>query len=87
MLFTFNKTHTKVQQVHGKKKVQFHSCPTWPQLLLACSWLAGGVLVPMTDPWDDCILTLHEWLILMVNVGIYTIHGWYIHVWYGVGFS
>ena len=27
----------------------------------------------MTDPWDDCvpIIYLHEWLILMVNVGEY----------------
>ena len=25
--------------------------------------------------WDDCIY-LHEWLMFMVNVGKYTIHGW-----------
>ncbi len=33
---------------------------------------------PMTDPWDWYIY-LHEWLIFMVNVGIYiyTIHGSY----------
>ena len=31
--------------------------------------------VPMTDPWDGYIY-LQEWLI-MVNVGIYTIHGSY----------
>ncbi len=32
---------------------------------------------PMTDPWDERYIYLHEWLILMVNVGKYTIHGSY----------
>ena len=27
-------------------------------------------------PWD-CFIYLHGWLILMVNVGRYNIHGWY----------
>ena len=30
----------------------------------------------MTDPWDDCLFT-YIWLILVVNVGKYTIHGCY----------
>ena len=26
---------------------------------------------PMTDPWDERYIYLHEWLSCMVNVGIY----------------
>ena len=32
---------------------------------------------PMTDPWDERYIYLHEWLIFMVNVAKYTIHGSY----------
>ena len=28
---------------------------------------------PMTDPWDERYISLHECLIFMVNVGKYTI--------------
>ena len=31
---------------------------------------------PMTDPWDNCVFT-YIWLIFRVNVGEYTIHGFY----------
>ena len=34
------------------------------------------ILYPITDPWDWYI-HLHEWLMFMVNVGKYTIHGSY----------
>ena len=36
------------------------------------------------QPWDWNI-SLHEWLILKVNVGKYTIHGWYGHSIHGTG--
>ena len=29
------------------------------------------------DPWDERYIYLHEWLICIVNVGKYTIHGCY----------
>ena len=32
---------------------------------------------PMTDPWDERYIYVHQWLIFMVNVGKYTIHGCY----------
>ena len=28
-------------------------------------------------PWDERYIHLHEWLIFMVDVGKYTVHGWY----------
>ncbi len=32
---------------------------------------------PMTNPWDERYIYVHQWLIFMVNVGKYTIHGCY----------
>ena len=34
--------------------------------------LGGEIKIPMTDPWDERYIYLHEWLIFMVNVGKYT---------------
>ena len=42
----------------------------WPK------WQITKLLEYTYHPWDWYIC-LHEWLILMVNVGKYTIHGWY----------
>ena len=38
--------------------------------------------LPMTDPWDERYIYLHEWLIFMVNVGmyIYIYHTWILWV-------
>ena len=44
-------------------------------------WVSYGFLIPY-HLWDWNIY-LHEWLIFMVNVGKYTIHGW---VWVSYGF-
>ena len=30
------------------------------------------LFIPITDPWDEGYIYLHEWLIFMVNVGKYT---------------
>ena len=30
--------------------------------------------LPVTHPWDEGYIYLHEWLIFMVNVGKYTSH-------------
>ena len=32
-------------------------------------------MLPMTDPWDERYIYLHEWLKFMIHVGKYTIHG------------
>ena len=34
-------------------------------------------IMTILDPWDERYIYLHEWLIFMVNVGVYTIHGSY----------
>ena len=39
--------------------------------------------MPITDPWEERYIYLHEWLFFMVNVGQYNISmdpmGWEIH--------
>ena len=51
-----------------------------PWLIDRKSGEKGTHLVPMTDPWDWYIY-LHEWVIFMVNVAKYTIHGSYGWWW------
>ena len=37
----------------------------------------GAHYYPMTHPWDERYIYLHEWLIIMVHVGKYAMHGCY----------
>ena len=45
------------------------------RMLALGAWLEVVKQTIPEDPWDERYIYLHEWLIFMVNVGKYTIHG------------
>ena len=63
--------------------IVFPWCVFFPQyvryIFFVVAMLGGQIRIPY-HAWDWCI-SLHEWLIIMVNVGKYTIHGWYGNAW------
>ena len=52
-----------------------------PSIAQHC-YLVYQKVIAHRNPWDERYIYLHEWLICMVNVGRYTVHGCY-----GMGFA
>ena len=65
-----HKTHSPVETFPGL------GASVRPSIAQHCH-LVHQKVIAHRNPWDERYIYLHEWLICMVNVGRYTVHGCY----------